>query len=213
MAENPPYILSPKTLKKGLDKIRAAATPDRFTSDFLANTLGMKGGSAKPMIPFLKRIGFLNSDGTPSELYKQFRNVSHSGTAAAKAIRIGYQALFAKNEDADTIADSELKGLVVEATGFEESSRAVGAIVSSFRVLKEYAKPGKIPKGTNEDGPKDAAKQDAKEDAEAAGEDDNRRVMTKLGLSYTINLNLPATSDITVFNAIFKALKDNLLEH
>jgi len=32
-----------------------------------------------------------------------------------------------------------------------------------------------------------------------------------LNLSYTINLNLPASSDIAVFNAIFKSLKDNLL--
>ena len=33
-----------------------------------------------------------------------------------------------------------------------------------------------------------------------------------LNLSYTINLNLPATSDIAVFNAIFKSLKENLLK-
>ena len=32
-----------------------------------------------------------------------------------------------------------------------------------------------------------------------------------MNLSYTINLNLPATSDIGVFNSIFKSLKDNLL--
>jgi hypothetical protein len=32
-----------------------------------------------------------------------------------------------------------------------------------------------------------------------------------LNLGYTINLNLPATSDIAVFNAIFKSLKENLL--
>jgi hypothetical protein len=30
-------------------------------------------------------------------------------------------------------------------------------------------------------------------------------------LSYTINLNLPPTPDIAVFNAIFKALRENLL--
>jgi hypothetical protein len=36
---------------------------------------------------------------------------------------------------------------------------------------------------------------------------------TKLGLnlSYTINLNLPATSDQAVFNAIFKSLKEHLI--
>jgi hypothetical protein len=28
---------------------------------------------------------------------------------------------------------------------------------------------------------------------------------------YTINLNLPATSDIAVFDAIFKSLRDHLL--
>jgi hypothetical protein len=33
-----------------------------------------------------------------------------------------------------------------------------------------------------------------------------------LNLAYIINLNLPATSDIAVFNAIFKSLKENLLK-
>lgn len=32
-----------------------------------------------------------------------------------------------------------------------------------------------------------------------------------LNLGYTINLNLPATSDQAVFNAIFKSLKEHLL--
>jgi hypothetical protein len=30
-------------------------------------------------------------------------------------------------------------------------------------------------------------------------------------LSYTINLNLPETADVEVFNAIFRSLKENLL--
>jgi hypothetical protein len=33
-----------------------------------------------------------------------------------------------------------------------------------------------------------------------------------LNLGYTINLNLPATSDPAVFNAIFRALKEHLLK-
>lgn len=32
-----------------------------------------------------------------------------------------------------------------------------------------------------------------------------------LNLSYTINLNLPATSDQAVFNAIFRSLREHLL--
>jgi hypothetical protein len=34
-----------------------------------------------------------------------------------------------------------------------------------------------------------------------------------LNLSYTINLNLPATSDQAVFNAIFKSLKEHLISN
>ncbi|EUB97595.1 hypothetical protein PMI07_000155 [Rhizobium sp. CF080] len=33
----------------------------------------------------------------------------------------------------------------------------------------------------------------------------------KLGLSYQINIVLPETENIAVFNAIFKSLRDNLL--
>jgi hypothetical protein len=36
-------------------------------------------------------------------------------------------------------------------------------------------------------------------------------LLSALSLGYTINLNLPATSDIAVFNAIFKSLREHLL--
>ena len=42
----------------------------------------------------------------------------------------------------------------------------------------------------------------------AIGTDDN----VDLRVSYTINLNLPETTDPNVFNAIFTALRDNLLK-
>jgi hypothetical protein len=37
-------------------------------------------------------------------------------------------------------------------------------------------------------------------------------VERKLEISYTINLQLPATTEIAVFNAIFKSLKEHLLD-
>lgn len=63
-----PYVPGYGNIKKVLDKMRAASTPPRFTQDFLATALDMSGGSAKPVIPFLKRTGFLGSDGTPTDL-------------------------------------------------------------------------------------------------------------------------------------------------
>lgn len=68
--QNLPYVVSTGSLTKALEKIQSAATPDRFTQDFLASKLGLKGGSAKPVIPFLKRTGMLASDGAPTDLYR-----------------------------------------------------------------------------------------------------------------------------------------------
>ena len=52
---------------------------------------------------------------------------------------------------------------------------------------------------------------DAHEHGGGGGSGDSRNPV-KFGLSYQINLVLPKTDDIAVFNAIFKSLKDHLLK-
>src|SRR4051812_5913250 len=128
-----PYIPAYGNITKALQKIKQASTPDRFTQDFLATKLGLKGGSPKPVIPFLKRTGFLASDGSPTQLYKRFRNPSQMGAAAAEALRRGYRALYEVNEYAHELSDSELKGLIVEVTGQERDSSTTRAMIGSFK--------------------------------------------------------------------------------
>lgn len=207
MAENPPYVLAPSIISSGLQKIKNAATPERFTQDFLANTLGMKGGSPKALIPFLKRIGFLGSDGTPSELYKKFRNPAESGQAVAKGILFGYKVIFDINEKANELSDTDLKGLIVQATGLEKNSRTVQAIAGSFKALKELAKFESINEIHEKPSPEP---QKLLPPVPNAGRQDSSGI--GMNLSYTINLNLPPTSDIAVFDAIFRSLKDHLLK-
>lgn len=159
------------------------------------------------MIPFLKRIGFLGSDGVPTDLYKAFRNSVESGRAAAEGLRIGYREIFEINEYANDLSDAELKGIVVQITGLEPDARNTQAIVGSFKALKEFA-------DFNADPPAEKIVQVesiAQLESELAPTN-SRRSSDTLSLSYTINLNLPATSDIAVFDAIFKSLKDHLLK-
>lgn len=204
MPDYPPYMNAPGTLTRALQQIKTAATPDRFTYDFMENTLGLRGGSARPVVPYLKRTGFLGSDGTPTELYKRFRNPSETGPAAADALKIGYRVLFDMNEKANELSDENLKGLVVQATGLERDSPTVRAIVGSFKVLKTLATFDRQPAAPDVLPQQDTqiAVRDVQSDETGLG----------LNLSYTINLNLPATSDVSVFNAIFKSLKENLLK-
>src|SRR5262249_13308993 len=118
------------------------------TTDYLAETLGLKGGSARPVIPFLKKLGMLGADGVPTDLYKRFRNPAVSGIAAAEALRIAYKPLFQINENVHKASDAELKGAVLQATGLDHDSRAVSAIVASFKQLKSRASFDAAPEAT-----------------------------------------------------------------
>ena len=85
-AEYPPFMNGYGTLSKILGKIKEAQTPDRFTQDFLSTKLGFPGGTPKPFIPLAKRLGFLESDGKPTDIYRSFRNTAQSKAAMAAAI-------------------------------------------------------------------------------------------------------------------------------
>ena len=134
-----PYLQAYGNITRTLDKIKTAQVPPRFSQDFLETTLGLSGGGARPVIPYLKRTGFLGSDGTPTERYRRFRNNTQSGAAAAEALKTGYSALYKVNEYIHDASDADLKGVVVQVTGSEPNSSTVSAIVGSFKALRAYA--------------------------------------------------------------------------
>jgi hypothetical protein len=205
-----PYLQAYGNLKKALDKITKATVPPKFTQDFLSTTLDLSGGGARPVVPYLKRAGFLTSDGTPTDLYKQFRNPSLRGAAAARGLRIAYSDLYTANEYVHDANDKDLKGLIVQVTGLGEDSKLIPSMIGTFKTLKEYA-------DFNADGDLGSDQQgnDEGEDLGGGGGQGRGGASGDLGhsirLGYTIHLNLPATTDIAVFNAIFKSLKEHLL--
>jgi hypothetical protein len=206
MANTLPYLSTPGSIKTALDRIRAAATPDRVTGDFVSTKLQLKGGGGNAIPPFLKKIGFVASDGTPTETYKRFRNQSTSGAAVADAIRFGYKALSEANEYFYDLSDKDLLALIVQVTGAEANSQVAKLTLSTLKNLKAFA-DFEAKGGANEIATPGASTPAPRESSEISHV--SRRA--GLNLSYTINLNLPATSDQAVFNAIFRSLKEHLL--
>lgn len=208
MADYPPFMNAYGSIPKILEKIKEAKTPDRFTQDFLSTVIGFSGGSSKAFIPFAKRIGLLASDGTPTNIYRRFRDAAESKSAMAEAMRKGYATIFQKNEYANKLPKEKLEGLVIQATGLEKGAPTVRSICGSFDALRAYADfdglvsaPAGTPNGNGEI-----------ETVSSQDEPIAQASKLKMNLSYTINLNLPKSDDIAVFNAIFRSLKENLLK-
>lgn len=211
MADNPPYMNAYGNVSKILNKIKEAKTPDRFSQDYLDTVLGFSGGGARPFVSLAKRIGLLNPDGTPSELYHRFRNPAQSEQAVAEMIKVGYPSLFKRNEYAYRLNKSDLTGLVMEITGLDSTSPTLGAIVNTFEALKGFAN-FELDGVGNGQGSRDAslANETADQLRKAPSNDHGGPLGLPVKFSHNIYINLPDTTDVNVFNAIFRSMKEHL---
>lgn len=209
MSANLPYLASPGSIKSALEKIRSAATPERVTKDFVTTVLQIKGGTGGSIPPFLKRIGFVGSDGVPTDLYKKFRNPATGGAAVADAIRLGYKDLMQANEYFYRLSDKDLLSLIVQVTGVESDNRVAALTLSCLKTLKAFANFDAPPVMFEESEQSSNQEPTQRSSTVPAHHPNNEQI--GLNLSYTINLNLPATADQSVFNAIFRSLKEHLL--
>jgi hypothetical protein len=201
-------------IPKILDKIKEARTPDRFSQDYLGSVLGFASGSAKPFIPLAKRLTLINSDGTPSPLYNKFRGSDEESKAAmAAAMKIAYAPLYKRNEYVDRLEKKKLEGLVKEATGLEDTSSTFRGIIGTFEALKKYAdfESSVDLNAPSEDGVGGSGEAGIANGGDQGDQSTMARELSALRFGYTININLPNTNEIAVFNAIFKSLKEHLL--
>ncbi len=211
MSASLPYVYAPGSVKTALERIRQAATPDRVTRDFITTKLSIKGGTGTALVPYFKKIGLVNSDGTPTDLYKQFRNPATGGAAIAAAIKIGYKPLSQVNEYFYDLKDNDLLALIVEVTGSEAGSSVVKLTFSTLKALKAFA-VFDASESTEQSETETSPGQDSNLATNSGPQARNNKQLG-LNLAYTINLNLPATSDQAVFNAIFRSLKEHLFSN
>ncbi|WP_428769762.1 DUF5343 domain-containing protein [Treponema sp. HNW] len=206
MNVNLPYLAAPGSIITCLERIKTASTPDRVTTDFVNTILQIKGGTGNAIIPYLKKIGLVSSDGSPTDLYRQFRNNSNGGIAIAEAIKKGYRPLLEANEYFHKLNDTELKDLIIQVTGLDKDNASIKLISNTLKNLKTFA--------LFEDNIDSDISVEPKElQIPLPQPSFPHQEKIGLNLSYTINLNLPNTTDQSVFNAIFKSLKENLLSN
>jgi hypothetical protein len=200
MVEYPPYVDAYGKIADVFQKIIEAQVPPKYTNDFIYTKLGLKSTSYRASTALLKRLGFVDNANIPTEAYREYRDPQKSKLIMARQIMKGYKDLFSANEYAYKLKREEVISKLNTLLGTPTDDKNTPKVAGTFLALCALADfEGEMP-STEE-----ASETPVQE--EFIG-----KSITKLGLSYTINLNLPATTDIEVFNAIFKALKENLLK-
>lgn len=200
---NIPYVSSPGVFKKALDGIITAEKPESFNINFLETILKLSGGSARAVPPQLKKMGFLSADGTPTERYSQFRTDSGRSGAALQGLKDAFNDIFKRNSYAHGEDENGLKDIFVQVTGLKKNDRIIGLMYQTFDAIRGYVNKGEV-----EDARPPAV---VSPPAIVPDKEEPRDFYRSVGLAYNINIVTPETSDPAVLNAIFKAVKDNLL--
>jgi hypothetical protein len=192
------YGVFQKVLKKAIE----APAPDKITQDFIANVWGFTGGSGMAVIPLLKKIDFLSSDGVPTEHYKQFRTETGRNFAIRHALRKGFPDIYRQTDFAENAKDEKVADIVLALTGRSRNDPTVRAILETFKVIKGF-----MNNAQEEEEP--ATTRDKEPPRESNSPPETERA--PYNLSYHINIVLPETKEVEVFDAIFRKLKEHLL--
>jgi hypothetical protein len=201
-----PYIISNNKIGPILNRVRSAAKPERFSIRDTLEPWGFTASNDRAFVAILKALGFLNESGVPTAFYDRLRDPNDWQYVLAERLRALYSDLFAIDSNAQSASEAEVKGAISRVTGKDDET--VKRYYSTFKTLaglaKFDAKPGRAtprvedPTSTAE---KPAAKKDALETSHSKKPTEYH---------YNIQIHLPVTTDITVYNAIFKSLKENL---
>jgi hypothetical protein len=205
----PPYVAGYGSIAQLFEKICQAAVPAKFTQDFVSTVLGMSSSSHRALIPLLKKLGFVDQANVPTEAYRLYRDGTNSRKVMARQLRNTYSDLYQAHEYAHKLAKDELASKLRTLTGAAEDDKNIGSVIGIFFELKKLADFD----GVQENHavvPEQPKKVESEQTPEPKIHSQKVR-QASLGISYTINLNLPATTDIEVFNAIFRSLKEHIL--
>lgn len=207
MALTNAYVIAASRIPDLFQKIRDGQAPERFTNQLLKDW-GFTSTNDRAFIPMLKAIGFLNADGKPTARYNDYRDHSRSKAVMGEALREAYGDLFlikASPTQADKVAiEGKFKSF------HNQSDNVANLMTKTFLGLLGLADLSGT--STSQSRIRDESKPEKAEDVAA---DENATQRHRTGnptLHYNIQIHMPATKDIEVYNAIFKSVREHLLD-
>lgn len=202
-----PYLASNKNVSAVFEKIRVAGKPPRFTNEFIRQ-MGFMSTNDRAYSPLLKKLGFITEDGTPTQYYDQLRDESTNKTVLADRIKALYSELFNINTAIQDAPEAEIKGAISRVTGKDEDN--VNRIFLTFKALCSIADFKDKPHLKAKASPHSPAPEPVEEPQKAhENGNSNGNIFEVPSFHYNIQIHLPATTDVSVYNAIFKSIREN----
>lgn len=203
------YTQAHNQLADFFGKIRDAQAPEKFTLQLIKD-LGYKSMNHRAFLQILKSLGFLSADGIPTSRYHAYRDHSASKAIMGQAIKEAYSDIFLIKEK-PTVADKAL--IEGKFKSYHNASDVVASLMTktfySLLALADLSSDGPTKPTDYKANATKPSQTDEELSEETRGK---KREHSTVGLHYNIQIHLPATKDIEVYSAIFRSLKEHLIE-
>jgi len=204
-------LLVPAQLSSFFSTLQGGQAPPKFSREFLKD-IGFTSKNHHAFIPLLKGLGFLSPDGIPTQRYRDFLDSTKWKTILAEAIKEAYSDIFVIKSKP---TKSDLKTISGKfKTAFNTSEIVAERSARTFLALIDMADEGALYADSGPSVPRPPSPEQTPEPSSPASSSALTTSLphAKLGLHYNIQIHLPATKDIEVYNAIFKSLRGHLID-
>ena len=204
------YLQSAKNLPAVMEKIIEGTAPKKFTTAHLKG-LGFKSSNDRAILAVLKELGFLSDDRAPTQRYHDYRDQSRSKAVMADALREAYEEIFHINARPGGNDRSTIKGKF-------KSEHNVSDTVAQKQAMTFFALLKLADLDAEESLTSTEIINESEGENTGTSEEQMKEATRKEGpprgvsLRYNVEIHLPATKDIGVYNAIFKSLKEHILD-
>jgi hypothetical protein len=201
------YLATTKNLSAVINSVVSAKAPERFTNKFLEN-LNFKSSNDRLYVGMFKALGLLDESGAPTSRYYEFIDQTQTARVLARGIEEAYEDLFNLRKDAYNLTVDEVKNKLKTLTQGQKSDNVLGWMANTFKGLCELAdwsreeikEPVKVVTSPVVNIPSESNRN------ASAGENSHN-----MNLHYNIQIHLPETTNMAVYDAIFQSLKKHLL--
>ena len=192
------YAIKTGTLKAFLERVKSKEleVPNKITQAYI-ESIGYKSVNDRPIIRVLKSIDFIDSNGVPTQKFKDFRT-EISRQVMAEALKKTYADLFNTYSNPLEKTREDLENFFAK-TKTSVKKQVLGLYVDTFKTLCEFADFGAV----NEE--KEIEKEGAVVKKGLAP-----KIPEGLAINLNIQITLPVTDDAEVYDKIFKALKEHI---
>ena len=187
--------------------------PTKVDEDWLSSVGYSDRANDRRFIPILRELGFISDDGTPTEVYSEYRDQNKSKEIMSKALKAAYPDLFSTYKDPFTEDEGNIINLIKIKKSYSQKTAELAT--RTFKVLAAVA--GIIPdtesstlkrSSRRAEKPKLTSKQNSGKSEETRKDSETKPIdIDPLSIVINIQLVLPNTSDKEVYSSLFSELR------